>query len=312
MGYCNKRMAQMTSMLHESVARPAAPVELATFGPVHLDVVDRHRSLRFWRDVVGLRLVSEERDAVSLGTSREVLVVLRPGATSPVRRGHAGLYHVAIHLPSEPEFGRVLGRLLAHRWPIAPTDHTVSKAIYLNDPDGIGLELTLETPDRVASNRIIGTRIELVDKEGRAHGPSEPLETAALLTAVPERDFEPPVPDGTTVGHLHLHVSDLDAGLHFYRDQIGMLEHQHAPQLGFFDVHAGGTFPHRIAANIWQGIGASQSPPGTTGLRYFTVRFDSSGRLRDVLNRVDDVEQRDDGAMVRDPSGNTMLLTGPS
>ena len=102
------------------------PVDFATLGPVHLDVVDGDRSLAFWRDVVGLRLRSRADATLELGTDEETLLVLHPGATGRVRRGFRGLYHVAIHLPDEPEFARVLARLLARRYRIAPTDHVMS------------------------------------------------------------------------------------------------------------------------------------------------------------------------------------------
>ena len=119
--------------------------DFITFGPVHLDVVDVERSLAFWRDLVGLRRLGDG-DEAQLGVDGEPLLVLHEGAATPVRRGHTGLYHLAIHLPTEREYARVLARLIASGHPIAPTDHVMSKAVYLDDPDGIGLELTLETP----------------------------------------------------------------------------------------------------------------------------------------------------------------------
>ncbi len=81
--------------------------ELATFGAVHLDVIDLDRSLGFWRDLIGLQLQGRARDEASLGTDEDTLLVLHAEATSPVRRGHAGLYHLAIHLPNEAEFARL-------------------------------------------------------------------------------------------------------------------------------------------------------------------------------------------------------------
>ncbi len=106
----------------------STPTELATFGPVHLDVVDRERSLRFWRDLVGLQMLGDG-EAVELGAGGDAVVVLHPVASRPVLRGYSGLYHLAIHLPDEPEFARVLARLMKRRYPIAPTDHVMSKAI---------------------------------------------------------------------------------------------------------------------------------------------------------------------------------------
>src|SRR3954470_17921061 len=140
--------------------QPAA--ELATFGAVHLDVVDADRSLEFWRDRVGLQLRGKDQGALLFCTEGEPLLLLHPGATCPVRPGHAGLYHLAIHLPNEPEFARVLARLFARRTFMSPTDHVMSKAIYLDDPDGIGLEFALETPERVRSMGITSRGLEII------------------------------------------------------------------------------------------------------------------------------------------------------
>jgi catechol 2,3-dioxygenase len=283
--------------------------DFASFGTVHLDVVERDRSLRFWRDLVGLRLRSDDDNGLELGTDRETLLVLHPGATNRARHGYAGLYHVAIHFPSEAEFARVLARLIVRRHPIAPTDHVMSKAIYLNDPDGIGLELTLETPERQRSMRVVGTSMEVIDADGRLRSGRDPLDVDEVLAALPDRDVDRSVPEGTTVGHVHLHVADLDAALAFYRDSIGLIEHVHAPQIGMSDLHAGGRFEHRLAINVWQGRGVTQPPAGTAGLRHFAIRFDSRERLAAALARTQAAAGEENEFRVRDPSGNLLLLT---
>ena len=285
------------------------PEDFATLGPVHLDVIDGDRSLGFWRDVVGLRLRSRDDATLELGTDEETLLVLHPGATSRVRRGFRRLYHVAIHLPDEPEFARVLARLIARRYPIAPTDHVMSKAIYLDDPDGIGLELTLETPERQRSMRVLQHDIEVVDAEGRVRSGRDPLDVRQVLARMPDEDVERPVPPGTKVGHLHFHVDDLDAARRFYRDVLGFEEHMWMPQMGAADFHAGGRFPHRLAVNTWQGAGAPRPPAGTAGLRSYAIRFDSSARLDAVLRRVPDPAPVSGGYAVTDPAGNAILLT---
>jgi catechol 2,3-dioxygenase len=292
------------------------PRDFARFGPVQLHVVDGERSLGFWRDVVGLRLRSRDDAALELGTEDETLIVLRPGATGPTRRGYTGLYHVAIHLPNEPEFARVLARLIERRWRVGPTDHVMSKAIYLTDPDGIGLELTLETPERQRSIRVLGTHIEITDSDGRMRSGRDPLDVEQLLAQLPDTDVERPVPLGTTVGHMHLHVDDLDAAFRFYRDVLGFVEHLYLPQMGSADLHAGGRFPHRLAVNVWQGAGAPPPPAGTAGLRSYTIRYDSPARLNAVLQRVPDARRDADdsghdgtGYWIADPAGNAIRLT---
>lgn len=284
----------------------AGSPELATFGPVHLDVVEEQRSLRFWRDVVGLRLLRRTQDALELGADRDTLIALHPGATSPMRRGHSGLYHAAIHLPSEPELARALARLIARRWPIAPTDHLISKAIYLSDPDGIGLELTLETPERGEQRGL-----QFFDPQGQRldHSGREPLDIQHLLGKLADSDVDRPLPAQTIVGHVHLHVGDLDRALAFYRDDLGFLEANVIPAFRFADLHAGGRFKHRIALNTWQGVGASPASAGTAGLRHFTIHYDSSLRLQQALTKLDVLDRLDGEAIVRDPDGNAIHLS---
>jgi catechol 2,3-dioxygenase len=283
------------------------------YGAVELDVTDIGRSLAFWRDLVGLTERSRDAaGAVALGAGDRDLIVLHPGAGRPVLRGHAGLYHVALHLPDGPEFARVLARLAALGAAQAPTDHIFSMASYLTDPDGIGLELTLETPERFAGFEIGPRSIVVRDSEGRRRGPTEPLDLAPVLGWLDDRPLTDPVAPGAFVGHVHLHVPDLAAGVAFQRDVIGFEEHMVMTAIGMADLSAGGRFPHRIAMNVWNGPDAVQPPPGTAGMRRLTLRMDAGahdavrGRLaaRGIAH-----EDGPDGLLARDPAGNVMRLT---
>ena len=218
--------------------------EYATMGEVHLDVIDLDRSLRFWRDLIGLAVLSEHDGVARLGAGDRTLLVLRPGAQRPVQRGYAGLYHVAVHLPNEPEFARVLARLIVARHPISPTDHIMSKAIYLHDPDRIMLELTLETPERVRKYGWdeAGGEPEIIDSEGRRRGGTEALDVEQVLNTLEDRDFNRPLPAGTKIGHVHLHVGDLAKAAEFYRDKLGFIENTNIPFFQMADLYAGGTF----------------------------------------------------------------------
>ncbi|MFL5860934.1 MAG: VOC family protein [Solirubrobacteraceae bacterium] len=297
----------MTSTHDLSQAAPPASVELATFGAVHFDVTDAERALAFWRDRVGLQLRGEEQGALRLGTEAETLLVLHPRATAPARRGHAGLYHVAIHLPNEPEFARVLTRLFDRRTFMSPTDHVMSKAIYLDDPDGIGLEFTLETPERVRFMGITAHGPEIIDASGRPRSGRDPLDVQEVLATLPDHDLDRPLPTATKIGHVHLHVGDIPAGQRFYRDALGFTDGLSMDSMA--DFHANGRFKHRIAINTWQGTAVSQPPAGTAGLRHFTIRFDTPERLQAALERVDTATPHSDGQLVHDPSGNAMVLT---
>jgi catechol 2,3-dioxygenase len=293
--------------MNQTAPTQAPRADFATFGAVHLDVTDADQSLAFWRDRVGLQLRAEENGALHLGTDNETLLVLHPGATSPARRGHAGLYHLAIHLPDEGEFARVLARLFERRTFMSPTDHVFSKAIYLDDPDGLGLEFTLETPERLRSIRITPTGPEVIDASGQRRSGRDPLDVREVLSHLPDSDLDRPLPAGTTIGHMHLHVGDIGPNHRFYESGLGFIL---ANDFGSgVDFHANGRFKHRMAINVWQGLGVTQPPAGTAGLRHFTIRFDTPERLKAVLGRIDGATPHPDGHLVHDPAGNAMILT---
>jgi catechol 2,3-dioxygenase len=287
------------------------PGETVAHGAVHLDVTDLPRALVFWRDLLGLTDLGEADGVARLGAGGRELIVLHAGAVRGPQRGHSGLYHVALHLPDEREFARVLARLGAARYPQAPTDHIFSKASYLDDPDGIGLELTLETPDRVSEMSVRGSEFLIVDSDGRRRSPVEPLDTDEVFSHLGDGALDVPLPDATKVGHVHLHVSDLDGANAFYRDQIGFEEHTFL-LIGMADLHAGGRFPHRLALNVWQGVGAPQPPAGTAGLRHFTIVARDAAGLAAIRSRLEaagvDLETDGDALFARDPAGNRFQL----
>jgi catechol 2,3-dioxygenase len=305
----------MSTTTIESGPGPAGavfdPGETLAHGAVHLDVTDLPRALAFWRDLLGLADLGESDGVARLGAGGRELIVLHAGALRGPQRGHSGLYHVAFHLPDEREFARVIARLAAARYPQAPTDHIFSKASYLDDPDGIGLELTLETVDRVAEMSVQGSEFRIVDREGRLRSPVEPLDTDEVFSHLGDAVLDVPLPAATKVGHVHLHVSDLAAANAFYRDQIGFEEHTFL-LLGMADLHTGGRFPHRLALNVWQGVGAPQPSAGTAGLRHFTIVARDAAGLTALGARLEaggaDLEPDGDALFVRDPAGNRLRL----
>ena len=295
-------------------ATPGVETDNLSYGAVQLDVSDSGRALGFWHDIVGLSVLESVGEELRLGVDGRELVVLHPGAERGVAPGHSGLYHLAIHLPDETELARVIWRLIVAGYPQAPTDHTMSKSTYLNDPDGLGLELVFETPERLGSWRNEAGELRLIDSEGHLHSVAEPLDVNEVLAHLPDRGFDQPLlPPGTTIGHLHLHVSELEPALSFYRDLIGFHEHIHSPELGFADLSAGGAFPHRLALNVWAGVGASQPPAGSAGLRDFDIILPGEDALRGVLGRLDEAghptELAEGGLLLRDPAGNALRLT---
>lgn len=265
------------------------------YGAVHLNVTDIERSLIFWRDLIGLtELARLEEGTISLGVADAELVVLHPGASIPVQRGYSALYHLAIHVTSEAEFARLLGRLFAARYPNAPTDHITHWATYVDDPDGINVEIAFETIDRVSEIDIIGGRPLIIDSEGERHDMTETLGLEEVFSFKEDDDIARPLPAGTRIGHVHLYVGDLDAARGFY-EKVGFTRHMNADGIGFADLSLGGSFPHRIAVNVWQGVGAPQTPPGTAGMRHFELKPGTTGAGLEP-------------GIHTDPSGNSVAL----
>jgi catechol 2,3-dioxygenase len=303
----------MIEMQSATPAVPSIASDFAIFGPVHLDVTDAARALGFWRDLVGLTLLGQDGDALRLGVPGRELVVLHPGARGPVVREASGLYHLSLHLPSLPDFARAFARIEAAGYFQFPTDHDIHLANYVDDPDGIGLELAFETPPdvRTAWEGVPG--FEATERGGRRWGGRDPRYLAWLAEQVPDDDTGSGLPAGTVVGHMHLRVADTDAALAFYRDAIGFTPRTYREGRGMFDMSAGGTFPHRLAANMWESAGRPQRPAAVAGMRHFTLVLRSGDDLAATIGRAEasgqPVDRRGGEVIATDPSGNGLLLT---
>jgi len=303
----------MTTVSHRPTPAQSTAEDAITYGAIHLDVSDADRSIGFWGGLIGLQLLSRDADTVRLGVEDRELLVLHPGATPGSSRGHSGLYHLAIHLPSEADFARVLLRIGAAGYPQAPTDHIMHWATYLDDPDGIGLELSFETLDRFGHYSDVGGRPAIVDSDGALRRPTDHLDLEQVISYLGDRNLEQPLPAQTRVGHIHLHVADIPASLAYYGGVIGFTPNETFP-FGMADMQAGGSFPHRLAMNIWQGEGAPQRPAGTVGLRHFELQLSSEADLDAAVRRLSEAPaavsmEHAEGLLTRDPSGNALVLS---
>ncbi len=274
-------------------------------GPVHLTVADLDHSLEFYELVLGLRVHRREENSGYLGVGGEALLVLTesPGA-EPRPRNTTGLYHFAILLPDRASLAQSLRRLVEKEYPLwGASDHLVSEALYLDDPDGNGIEIYR---DRLRS--------EWRWREGMVEMATRPLDLSGLL-AEPgaERPWEG-LPSDTTIGHVHLHVRDLQEAERFYHRTLGFdVVTRYGGQALF--VSAGG-YHHHIGLNTWAGSEAPSPPIGNAGLRYFTIRLPESSELEWLIERLREdgvaFEKKPDSVFLRDPSGNGILVTGGS
>ena len=304
--------AQPDPATHQAIASLAG--ERITYGAVHLDVVDLERSVGFWREVIGLEELPSPGDDAHLGAGGRVLLVLHPGARRAVQPGDAGLYHLAIHVPDAYEFARTLVRIGEARVPQSPTDHIFSKATYLKDPDGILLEITLETPERFRSIETTSGTPYMVDSEGQRRAPTEALDVPAAIAPLGDGDAGGPLAGGSYIGHVHLHVPDLRAANDFYRDVIGFREHAYMGAIGMADLSAGGPFPHRVAVNNWHGPRALQPASGTAGMRHYELLLREEGEVSRLAARAQQAkisasDAQGETVQLSDPAGNRIAVS---
>jgi catechol 2,3-dioxygenase len=278
-------------------------------GAVELAVTDADRAHRFYRDYVGLSALPSAGPELRFGAGDRELVVLYPDAERPVVPRRSGLYHLALLVPDRRELARVVGRLARLRWDQYPTDHVMTKANYLWDPDGNGIEIYTESPEDGFMGFANGT-FAAWDRDGRQRSGRDPIDLEELFTHLAEDDrLDAPMPVTTKMGHVHLHVADVDDALRFYHDLVGFDVMGHGSGFGF--VSAGG-YHHHLGLNEWAGHGAPPAPSGTAGLRRYTVELPTRRDLDDVVGRLErgDVRVIDEGGAYAalDPSANRVLF----
>lgn len=285
-----------------------APIDAATaLGPVRLLVADLPRMQAFYERALGLRLLAHEDDVLVLGTPGGApLVELRERADATGRaRGASGLFHLALLYPSSAELARALRRLAqAGAQLTGASDHLVSEALYLSDPEGNGIELYRDRPREEWAR----------EPDGELKMATLPLDVQALLSAAPEDEVDEAIPDGTCMGHVHLQVAELEAAEAFYAGVLGFdVMVRRYP--GALFVAAGG-YHHHLGLNTWASRGGPPNTPAARGLDRFVVQLPSAGALAAVAGRlaVAGIASRheDDGLLVADPFGNDVLLTSTS
>ena len=284
-------------------------------GPVSLTVANLDNQLVFYQQILGFVLHSREGGEAVLGTGERVLLHLIEQPGFKRYRGVTGLYHFAVLFPDRRELARAMARLFALKYVNYPTDHIITKTTYLDDPEGNGIELYCESPEdgtwSMASGDFVTRRADGSLSDGR-----EALDVKALFSHLKEEDrLDVAIPKETRIGHVHLHVRDVDEAVDFYHGILGFDVMGKAKAMRAAFVSAGG-YHHHIGLNTWQGEGAPPPPPDAVGLRHFAVQLPDQNALDEVIARVDEVgipaNQMEDGLLLYDPSQNGVLLTKKS
>ncbi len=281
-----------------------------TIGSVHLTVPNLERSRGFYERVLGLSASEQPDGSVLLGGAARLpplLSLMGDSAATPRNPRETGLFHFAIVVPTRRDLAVALVRLIEGGWRLSgASDHLVSEALYLDDPDGNGVEIYRDR-DRSQWRR---------DADGNLEMATLPLDLEDLLAELQTAPIDPEadaiMPADTRIGHVHLQVAELQEIERFYADVLGF-EATVRDYPGALFVAAGG-YHHHIGLNTWNSRGAATPKSGSAGLSAYELRLGDADALAAVLARLEaagtKLEPAASGAtLVRDPSGNSLLLS---
>ena len=274
-------------------------------GRVRLQIADLDRSIAFYESVIGFRVLRRSDGAAWLGAQGDdrVLVELheKPGARPMARRGLIGLYHYAILLPDRAALGRFLQHLADLGVRAGMSDHFVSEAIYLSDPDGLGIEVYADRPRtswRIEDRQLAMTTV--------------PLDVQDLIGASAGQPWTG-APAGTTIGHVHLYVRDIDQAAAFYHDALG-LDKIVWNYPGALFLSAGG-YHHHLGTNTWAAEAPAASESDAQLLDWELVLPDDAqvrAAAESLQARGFSVMVGDHEAVTRDPWGTGLRLVSAS
>jgi catechol 2,3-dioxygenase len=268
---------------------------------LHLKVINLERSLAFYQEVLGLKVLKQTNQTVDLtADGKTVLVSIeQPDDVIPKQGRTTGLYHFALLLPTRADLGRLLKHFLQIRYPLqGASDHLVSEAIYLADPDGNGIEVYA---DRPASNWSWSN--------GEVEMTTVALDAESLLAEGEGGEWDG-LPAGTIMGHIHLHVSELQKTEEFYTKGLGFeVVTRYGGQALFIST---GKYHHHIGLNTWNGVGAPPASENSAGMESYTMVFPNEEKRNQIITQLKQLGAtftEENGAFITaDPSGNRIQL----
>ena len=301
--------------LSNSATKTQFSIHPATkIGVVSLRVANLENQLAFYQQVLGFQVHWREGEKAGLGAGGADLLRMTEEPDLKRYSGVTGLYHFAVLFPNRRDLARAIARLMVLKYPNYPTDHIMTKTTYLDDPEGNGIELYCESPEDgtwTLANGVYETR----RADGSLSNGREPLDVNTLLTHLKDDDrLDAGIPAETRMGHIHLHVRNIDEAVEFYHGIIGFDVMGVARAFRMAFVSAGG-YHHHVGLNTWQGEDAPPPPADALGLSHFAVELPDQQALNEVLARVEKAgipaNQTEDGLLLYDPSQNGVILTTP-
>lgn len=275
-------------------------------GYAQLNVSDLQKMKDYYIDTIGLDMIEEREGQVALGIEKsgKTLIILNEVSTDRRSSKKAGLFHTAFLLPTRKDLGNVLYSLLKREIRIdGASDHGYSEAIYLQDPEGNGIEIYRDKPKSEW----------IINEDGTIPGVTEEMDAEGVLTSRDSDDVSKKLSAGTLIGHMHLSVSDLDESSSFYIEKLGLsLKYNFGAQARFI---AAGDYHHHIGMNIWGGKGLSKRSTTDLGLHSFSLELPSKNEFEQLIDHLNvinyDFETNQNHLLLFDPNGIQIKLYYP-
>ncbi|HEY7875701.1 MAG TPA: VOC family protein [Actinomycetota bacterium] len=267
---------------------------------VDLRVTDIETSLGFYRDIVGLEVLEQDEESATLRAPNGpvLLTLTSEGVMMPADKSATGLFHVAIRFPGKAELGDALARLVSAGFEIGAGDHGVSEALYIDDPDGNGIELYYDRPR---------SEWPAPEGDGLVGMTTGPVDLQALLDAGrASAAVGAAAAPGTDVGHVHLQAGEIDRTVRFYADELGLdLMQRFGGQAAFLSSNG---YHHHIGANTWSSRGGAPATRDRAGLDRVVFAVTDAELLERTRVRLAEHARRPEGdegheLVVRDPDG---------
>ncbi len=270
-------------------------------GQVNLKVQNLERSVAFYREVIGFEVIEQTDSSANLtADGKTVLLSIQQSNNLIPKQGKTtGLYHYALLLPKRSDLAEIVQHFREIGLRFGSSDHLVSEALYLSDPDGNGIEIYIDR-EPSAWDWDNGEVAMAVD----------PLNFADLLSGGEQQRWKG-LPAGTVMGHIHLHVSELVKTEEFYSKGLGFeVVNRYGEQALFI---SDGKYHHHIGLNTWNGVGAPAPSPNSVGLESFTIMFPNEEKKNKIIAQLKNigasVTEENGLTIATDPSGNRIHLS---
>ena len=269
-------------------------------GQVNLKIQNLERSITFYKEVIGFKVLEQTSRSATFSADGKtaLLSVEQPDNVVPKQRRTTGLYHFALLLPKRSDLAKIVQHFVEIGVQLGSSDHLVSEALYLSDPDGNGIEIYVDRdPSEWNWNN---SEVEMT---------VDPLNFSDLLSYGKQQSWKG-LPAETVMGHIHLNVSELKKTEEFYIKGLGFeVVNRYGTQALFI---SDGKYHHHIGLNTWNGVGAPTPPPNSVGLESYTLMLSSEEKKNNIIALLKEigasVTEENGSIVTTDPSGNRIRL----